>query len=42
MNFKWVQTMLQKYGKFTKILSQLDLHKGEFSWVHLYPRKLSF
>jgi hypothetical protein len=41
-NFKGVQTLWQKSGKFTKILSQLDLHKGEFSWVHLYAGNLSF
>jgi hypothetical protein len=42
MNFKGVQTLSQKSGKFTKILSQLDLYKGEFIWVHLYEGNLSF
>jgi hypothetical protein len=42
MNFKWVQTLWEKCGKFTKILYQLDLHKCEFSWAHLYSRDLSF
>jgi hypothetical protein len=36
MNFKGVQTLWQKSGKFTKILSQYELHKSEFSWVHMY------
>jgi hypothetical protein len=31
MNFKGVQTLWKKSDKFTKILSQLDLHKSEFS-----------
>jgi hypothetical protein len=42
MNFKGIQTLWQKLGKFTKILSQHDLHKGEFSSVHLYVGNLSF
>jgi hypothetical protein len=35
MNFKGVQTLWEKSGKFTKILSEHDLHKSEFSWAHL-------
>jgi hypothetical protein len=31
MNFKGVQTLWEKSDKFTKILSQQDLHKSEFS-----------
>jgi hypothetical protein len=31
MNFKGVQTLWEKSGKFTKILSQHGLHKSEFS-----------
>jgi hypothetical protein len=42
MNFKGVQTLWEKFVKFTKILSQFDLHKCEFSWAHLYARDLSF
>jgi hypothetical protein len=38
MNLKRVQTLREKSGKFTKNLSQLVLHKSEFSWVHLYVR----
>jgi hypothetical protein len=38
MNFEWLQSLWEKYGKFTKILSQLDLHKSEFSWAHLYTK----
>jgi hypothetical protein len=38
MNFKGVQTLWKKYGKFTKILTQNDLHKSEFSWAHLYAK----
>jgi hypothetical protein len=38
MNFKGVQTLFEKIYKFTKILSQHDLHKGEFSWAHLYAK----
>jgi hypothetical protein len=33
MNFKGVQTLWEKFGKFTKILSQ-----HEFSWAHLYAK----
>jgi hypothetical protein len=33
---------VKESGEFTKILSQLGLHKGEFSWVHLYAGNLSF
>jgi hypothetical protein len=42
MNFKGVQTLWKRSGRFTKILSQLDIHKGEFSWVYLYAGNLSF
>jgi hypothetical protein len=35
MNFKGVQTLWKKSGKFSKILSQYDLYKSEFSWAHL-------
>jgi hypothetical protein len=35
MNFKGVQTLWEKYGKFTKILAQHDLKKSEFSWAHV-------
>jgi hypothetical protein len=38
MTFKGVQTMWEKSGKFTKILSQYDIHKSEFSWAHLYAK----
>jgi hypothetical protein len=38
MNFKGVQTLQEKSGKFTKILTQHDLHKTEFSWAHLYAK----
>jgi hypothetical protein len=38
MNFKGVQTLWEKSGKFTKILSQQDLHKSEFSWAHLFVK----
>jgi hypothetical protein len=34
-NFKGVQTLWEKFDKITKILSQKDLHKSEFSWVYL-------
>jgi hypothetical protein len=34
MNIKGVQTLWEKSGKFTKILSQLVLHKSEFNWAH--------
>jgi hypothetical protein len=33
MNFEGVQTLWEKSSKFTRILSQLDLHKNEFSWA---------
>jgi hypothetical protein len=38
MNFKGVPTSREKYDKFTKILSQHDLLKSKFSWVHLYTK----
>jgi hypothetical protein len=38
LNFKGVQTSWEKSGKFTKILTQHDLHKSEFSWSHLYAK----
>jgi hypothetical protein len=28
----------EKSVKFTKILSQHDFHKSEFSWAHLYAK----
>jgi hypothetical protein len=42
MNFKGVQTLWEKSGKFTKSLSQHDLHKSEFSWADLYAKIWSF
>jgi hypothetical protein len=41
MNFKGVPTLWEKSGKFTKNLSQLVLHKSEFSWAHFYARSWS-
>jgi hypothetical protein len=38
MKFKGVQTLWEKSGKFTKILSQLDFNKSEFRWAHLYAK----
>jgi hypothetical protein len=38
MNFKRVQTLWEKFGKFTKLISQHGLHKSEFSWAHLYAK----
>jgi hypothetical protein len=38
MNFNGVQTLREKSGKFTKILSQDVLHKIEFSWAHLHAK----
>jgi hypothetical protein len=38
MNFIGVQILWEKSDKFTKILSQRDLHKSEFSWTHLYAK----
>jgi hypothetical protein len=38
MNFKGVQTLWEKSGKFTKILSQHGLYKSKFSWAHLYAK----
>jgi hypothetical protein len=38
MNFKGVQTLWEKSGKFTKILSQRDLDKSEFSLAHMYAK----
>jgi hypothetical protein len=38
MNFKGLQTLWEKSGKFNKILSQHDIHKSEFSWSHLYVK----
>jgi hypothetical protein len=35
LNFKGVQTFLEKSNNFSKIPSSHDLHKSEFSWVHL-------
>jgi hypothetical protein len=36
INFKRDLNLPEKFGKFSKILSGLDLHKIEFSWGHLY------
>jgi hypothetical protein len=36
LNFKGLQTFLEKYDKFSKLSSSQDIHKSEFSWVHLY------
>jgi hypothetical protein len=41
MNFKGIQILWEKSGKSTKNLSQLVLHKSEFSWAHLYARSWS-
>jgi hypothetical protein len=38
MNFKGLQTLWEKFGKFTKILAQHDIHKTEFMWAHLYGK----
>jgi hypothetical protein len=38
LNFRGVQIFLEKYDKLYKIPSSHDLHKNEFSWVHLYVR----
>ncbi len=38
MNFEGLQALWEKSGKFTKILSQHDLQKSEFSWAHLYAK----
>jgi hypothetical protein len=38
MNFKGVQTLWEKSGKFTKILTQHGLHKNEVSWAHLFAK----
>jgi hypothetical protein len=38
LNFKGVQCFLKKSNKFTKIPASHDLHKIEFSWIHLYVR----
>jgi hypothetical protein len=38
MNFKGVQTLWEKSGKFTKILYQHDTHRSEFIWAHLYAK----
>jgi hypothetical protein len=38
MNFKGVQSLWGKSGKFTKNPFQLFLHKSEFSWTHLFAR----
>jgi hypothetical protein len=38
MNFKGLQTLWEKYDKFTKILAQQDLHKSEFSCAYLYAK----
>jgi hypothetical protein len=38
MNFKGVQSLWEKSGKFTKILSQHSLHKSKLSWAHLYAK----
>jgi hypothetical protein len=41
MNFKGVQILWKKSGKFTKNLSQLVIHNSEFSWTHLYATSWS-
>jgi hypothetical protein len=38
MNFKEVETLWEASVKFSKILSQHDLHKSEFSWAQLYAK----
>jgi hypothetical protein len=38
MNFKRDLNLLEKSGKFPKILSWHDLHKSEFSWDRLHAR----
>jgi hypothetical protein len=38
MNFKGVQSLWKKSGKFTNILCQHDLQKCGFSWAHLYAK----
>jgi hypothetical protein len=38
MNFKRDLNLPEKSGKFSKILSWLDLHKSEFSWDFSYAR----
>jgi hypothetical protein len=38
MNFKGVQKSWEKFGKFTKSLSQHDIHENEFSLAHLYAK----
>jgi hypothetical protein len=38
LNFRGVQTFLEKSDKFSKILPSGDLHKSEFIWVYLYVR----
>jgi hypothetical protein len=35
MNFKGVQTLWEKSGKFNKILPQQGIHEREFRWAHL-------
>jgi histidyl-tRNA synthetase len=42
MNFKGVETLWEKFEKFSKILTWLGHHKSDFSWAHLYARNLSF
>jgi hypothetical protein len=38
MNFEGIQSLWEKSGKFTKILSRQDPHKSEFRWAHLYAQ----
>jgi hypothetical protein len=38
MNFKGIQTLWEKSGNFTKILSPHDLRKSKFSGAHLYAK----
>jgi hypothetical protein len=38
MNFKKDLNLPKKYGKFSKILSWLGLHKSKFSWDHLHAK----
>jgi hypothetical protein len=41
MNFEGLQTLWEKSGKFTKIISQQDIHKSKISWAHLYAKHWS-
>jgi hypothetical protein len=41
MNFKGVETLCEKSGKFTKNLSRLGIHKSKFSLARFYARSWS-